>query len=144
MQISSVAGVTAPSPCLGLYAATKFAVEGMNEGLLREVGHLGIGVTIVELGMFGTSFVAALGITPARHADHDASVQAAFDRLAQLDPDVYGDPEDVARQIIAAVESADPPLRLPVGPDAVSAIRTKLTDELAALNEQTALTLPIG
>ncbi|WP_227979270.1 SDR family NAD(P)-dependent oxidoreductase [Nocardia spumae] len=134
VQISSIAGITAPSPGLGLYAATKFAVEGMNEGLIREVSHLGIGVTIVEPGMFGTGFVAALGMTPVRHPDYRASVQAAHDRLSQLGPGVYGDPDDAARQIIAAVDSADPPLRLPLGQDAIHAIRTKLTAELSALD----------
>ncbi|PPJ11143.1 short-chain dehydrogenase/reductase [Nocardia nova] len=134
VQISSVAGVAAPSPGLGLYAATKFAVEGMNEGLLREVAHLGIDVTIVEPGMFGTGFVASLGITPASHPDYGASVRAAFDRLSTLDPTVYGNPDDAAQQIIAAVESPIPPLRLPIGRDAITAIRAKLTAELAALD----------
>lgn len=134
VQISSVAGVTAPSPGLGLYAATKFTVEGMCEGLAKEVAHLGIGVTIVEPGMFGTNFVAALDITPVQHADYRASVEATRERLTQLDPSVYGDPDQAARQIIAAVESAAPPLRLPLGHDAVTAIRAKLTSELAALD----------
>ncbi|WP_217999959.1 SDR family NAD(P)-dependent oxidoreductase [Nocardia veterana] len=134
VQISSVAGVTAPSPGLGLYAATKFAVEGMNEGLLREVAHLGIGVTIVEPGMFGTSFVAALGITPVSAPDYRPSVQAAYDRLSTLNPSSYGDPAEAARHIIAAVDSPEPPLRLPVGQDAIAAIRGKLTEQLAALD----------
>ncbi|MFF0458070.1 SDR family oxidoreductase [Nocardia africana] len=134
VQISSVAGVAAPSPGLGLYAATKFAVEGMNEGLLREVAHLGIDVTIVEPGMFGTGFVASLGITPVDHPDYNASVAAAYDRLSTLDPSVYGDPDEAAQQIIAAVESPTPPLRLPIGRDAIAAIRAELTAELAALD----------
>ncbi|SUA48543.1 Uncharacterized oxidoreductase SAV2478 [Nocardia africana] len=134
VQISSVAGVAAPSPGLGLYAATKFAVEGMNEGLLREVAHLGIDVTIVEPGMFGTGFVASLGFTPVDHPDYGASVAATYDRLSTLDPSVYGDPDDAARQIIAAVDSPTPPLRLPIGRDAIAAIRAKLTAELAALD----------
>lgn len=135
VQISSVAGVAAPSPGLGLYAATKFTVEGMNEGLAREVAHLGIDVTIVEPGMFGTNFVATLGITPVQHTDYAASVQAAHERLSNLDPSIYGDPADAAQQIIAAAESPTPPLRLPLGLDAVTAIRAKLTSQLAALPE---------
>ncbi|WP_040867016.1 SDR family NAD(P)-dependent oxidoreductase [Nocardia exalbida] len=135
VQISSVAGVAAPSPGLGLYAATKFAVEGMNEGLSKEVAHLGIGVTIVEPGMFGTNFVAALDITSVQHPDYAASVEAARERLADLDPNVYGDPVHAAQQIIAAVESPTPPLRLPLGRDAVAAIHAKLTEQLAELPE---------
>ncbi|MFJ4657744.1 SDR family NAD(P)-dependent oxidoreductase [Nocardia sp. NPDC088792] len=133
VQISSVAGVAGASPGLGVYAATKFAVEGLNDGLAREVAHLGIDVTIVEPGMFGTSFAATLGITPVEHPDYHASVEATRERLAGLDPSAYGDPDEAARQIIAAAESATPPLRLPLGLDAVTAIRAKLTDQLAAL-----------
>jgi NAD(P)-dependent dehydrogenase (short-subunit alcohol dehydrogenase family) len=135
VQISSVAGVAAPSPGLGLYAATKFTVEGMNEGLSKEVAHLGIGVTIVEPGMFGTNFVAALDITSVQHPDYAASVGAAHQRLADLDPNAYGDPVHAAQQIIAAVESPTPPLRLPLGRDAVTAIHAKLTEQLAELPE---------
>jgi NAD(P)-dependent dehydrogenase (short-subunit alcohol dehydrogenase family) len=135
VQISSVAGVAAPSPGLGLYAATKFTVEGMNEGLSKEVAHLGIGVTIVEPGMFGTNFVAALDITSVQHPDYAASVGAAYQRLADLDPNAYGDPVHAAQQIIAAVESPQPPLRLPLGRDAVTAIHAKLTEQLAELPE---------
>ncbi|WP_406268950.1 SDR family NAD(P)-dependent oxidoreductase [Nocardia sp. NBC_00881] len=135
VQISSVTGVAPSTPGLGVYAATKFTVEGMSEALSREVAHLGIGVTIVEPGMFGTNFVAALGITPVRHPDYAASVEAARERLTQLDPSASGDPDQAAQQIIAAVESAAPPLRLPLGIDAVTAIRAKLTSQLAALND---------
>ncbi|MGV9720722.1 SDR family NAD(P)-dependent oxidoreductase [Nocardia beijingensis] len=138
VQISSVAGVAAPSPGLGLYAATKFSVEGMNEGLAKEVAHLGIGVTIVEPGMFGTNFVAALDITPVQHPEYAVSVEAARERLSRLDPSVYGDPSHAAQQIIAAVESPAPPLRLPLGLDAVTAIRAKLTDQLATLPQAVA------
>lgn len=127
-----------------VYAATKFTVEGMNEGLAREVAHLGIDVTIVEPGMFGTSFVAALGITPVRNPDYTASVEAARKRLTQLDPSAYGDPDQAAQQIIAAVESDTPPLRLPLGLDAVNAIRAKLTSQLTALDEWETTVAPAG
>ena len=135
VQISSVTGVAPSTPGLGVYAATKFAVEGMTEVLSREVAHLGIAVTIVEPGMFGTGFVAALGITAVRHPDYAASVEAAHARLTQLDPSAYGDPYQAAEQIVAAVESATSPLRLPLGLDAVTAIRAKLTSQLAALDD---------
>ncbi|MGF6886472.1 NAD(P)-dependent dehydrogenase (short-subunit alcohol dehydrogenase family) [Nocardia sp. GAS34] len=135
VQISSTAGVASPSPGLGLYAATKFAVEGMSEGLAKEVAHLGIGVTIVEPGMFGTNFVGALANTPVRHPDYAASVASTHERLSGLDAGVYGDPVEAARRIVAAVESPNPPLRLPLGRDAVTAIRAKLTNQLAELDE---------
>src|SRR5262249_4388242 len=47
VNISSIAGV-APVAGMGLYAAAKFAVEGMSESLAQELEPLGIHVTVVE------------------------------------------------------------------------------------------------
>ena len=41
------------------YAAAKFGVEGFSESLSKEVGPLGIKVTIVEPGGFRTDFAGA-------------------------------------------------------------------------------------
>jgi len=53
IQLSSVGGFTG-TPGWGIYAATKFAVEGFSEALAGELEPLGIDVTIVEPGLFRT------------------------------------------------------------------------------------------
>jgi len=53
IQLSSVGGFTG-TPGWGIYAATKFAVEGFSEALAGELKPLGIDVTIVEPGLFRT------------------------------------------------------------------------------------------
>lgn len=136
VQISSLAGVAPPAPGLAAYAATKFAVEGMNEALSAEIAHLGIRVMIVEPGDFRTGFGAALAITPVRHDDYLASVGRAGEHFAGLDPAALGDPDLAAAAIIAAVAAETPPLRLPLGRDALAGIRTKLHQQLTQLNEQ--------
>lgn len=55
VQMSSVGGVVSTVGG-GVYAGTKFAVEGISEALAKEVAHLGIRVTIVEPGPFRTDF----------------------------------------------------------------------------------------
>src|SRR6202046_286579 len=55
VNISSVAGRMA-HPGSGYYSASKFAVEGLSDGLRKELAPLGIGVTVVEPGGFRTDF----------------------------------------------------------------------------------------
>ena len=55
IQISSIGGRVGPTG-RAPYAAAKFGVEGFSESLSKEVGPLGIKVTIVEPGGFRTDF----------------------------------------------------------------------------------------
>ena len=49
------------SPFSTVYGATKFAVHGLAEGLRREVGPMGVRVSLVEPGMVLSGFQAAAG-----------------------------------------------------------------------------------
>ncbi|MGY4720997.1 SDR family NAD(P)-dependent oxidoreductase [Naumannella huperziae] len=131
VQISSLAGIAPPAPGLAVYAASKFAVEGMCEVLLKEVAHLGIGLTIVEPGDFRTGFGGALHVTPPTVADYADSVGRAAEGFASMDPVQLGDPDKAAAAIIDAVTSGRPPLRLALGDDAIESIRTKLTSQVS-------------
>src|ERR1700759_690978 len=55
IQLSSVLGLIS-RPVLGLYAASKFAVEGLSESLAAEVKGFGVKVTIVEPAGFDTDW----------------------------------------------------------------------------------------
>src|ERR1700748_1310202 len=55
IQLSSVLGLIAV-PVLGLYNASKFAVEGLSETLAAEVKGFGINVTLIEPGGFATDW----------------------------------------------------------------------------------------
>ena len=55
VNISSVAGRISPAGS-ALYAASKFAVEGLSGGLQKELQPLGINVMLVEPGPFRTNF----------------------------------------------------------------------------------------
>jgi NAD(P)-dependent dehydrogenase (short-subunit alcohol dehydrogenase family) len=126
VQISSLEGVAPAVAGESVYAGTKFAVEGIAEALAKDVAHLGIRVTIVEPGPLRTDFAAGAAVTPPRDHDYAESVGEAlewFERLAGQQPN---DPARVANAIIEAVESADPPLRLALGAEALRAIREKL------------------
>ena len=54
VNVSSVAGQDGLPSC-SLYAASKFAIEGLSESLAREVEPFGINVLIVEPGTYWLS-----------------------------------------------------------------------------------------
>ena len=88
-----------------------------------------IKVTLVEPGPHRTEFAsessAALG---ASIDDYAESVGAAREAFAGMDGTQPGDPERAAAAIIEAVESEDPPLRLPLGRMALDGVRAKLEE----------------
>lgn len=126
LQISSVAGFAA-TPGLGLYNASKFALEGYSEALALEVAGFGIRVTIVEPGPFRTDWAGASLTTPEKRID--AYADSAHQTIRTLDGysgSQPGDPAKAAAAMIAAVNSDAPPLRLPLGAMALGRIRAKL------------------
>ena len=133
VQMSSVGGVVATVGG-GIYAGTKFAVEGFSEGLAKEVAHLGIRVTIVEPGPFRTDFAGRSSRRARPIADYAESVGEAHERFLRMDGNQPNDPALGARAIIRAVEAEDPPLRLPLGPEAFRMIRAKLKEQRRELD----------
>ncbi|WP_433434853.1 oxidoreductase [Nonomuraea sp. CA-141351] len=134
VQISSLEGIAPIAAGETAYAGTKFAVEGLAEGLAKEVAHLGIKVTIVEPGPLRTDFAAgAIARTP-RSGDYADSVGKALEWFEGLSGRQPNDPFRVAAAIIEAVASPEPPLRLALGTEAVQAIREKLDSQRQALD----------
>lgn len=130
VNVTSVAGRVAP-PLDGMYAGSKFALEGLSEALKLEVGHFGIKVALVEPGFFSTTFSDNAHRFGMDTAPYDALEQAwseAADRL-RSGGDAPG-PESVAQVIADLVESDAPAFRTPVGDDAemVFAARAQMDD----------------
>lgn len=138
VQMSSVGGVRA-NPGHGIYAATKFALEGMSEGLAKEVAHLGIRVTIVEPGPFRTDFAGRSMSTAQPINDYAEVMNPMRERFREMDGSQAGDPARAAEAIIAAVEHDDPPLHLALGEQALSVIRAQLEARLRELEVWEAL-----
>jgi NAD(P)-dependent dehydrogenase (short-subunit alcohol dehydrogenase family) len=126
LNMSSGAGVGAV-PGLGLYSATKFAVEGMTEALAAEVAALGIKVTLIEPGAFNTGFPAG-GIVETRRR---LAAYATFTGHGAAGMRHWygahaGNPADAASAIVRIAGEPDPPLRLVLGADALGGVRRKL------------------
>jgi NAD(P)-dependent dehydrogenase (short-subunit alcohol dehydrogenase family) len=125
VQITSVAGLST-APGFGPYCAAKHALEGLSESLAAEVAPLGIRVLVVEPGAFRTSlFGDAFRTMPPldAYAPSVGPTREFVTRSAGAQP---GDPVKAARAIVDAVAAGAPTLRLPLGADAVAAIRQKL------------------
>jgi NAD(P)-dependent dehydrogenase (short-subunit alcohol dehydrogenase family) len=121
VQMSSFGGQVA-YPGFSAYCATKFALEGYSEALAAEVGPLGIAVVVVEPGAFRTGFSGPGLVQSGRIADYDATVGPTRDMITGIAGTQPGDPARAAAAILRALDADHPPLRLPLGDDAVDGI----------------------
>lgn len=131
IQVSSVLGV-ATLPILGLYNASKFAVEGFSETLATEVKSFGINVTLIEPNGFSTDWAgpSAIQTTPM---DIYQPVRDAFQ--AGLTDDSFGIPEATTDAILKLVDSPNPPLRLFLGKVALPWVKQVYEGRLAEWEE---------
>src|SRR5947209_4194592 len=134
IQISSIGGRVGPVG-RAAYAAAKFGIEGFSESLSKEVGPLGINVTIVEPGGFRTDFAGSSTALREGRKDYDETVGAAVRFQRDYDGSQPGDPVKAAAAVIQIVAMADPPLRLLLGSDAYAAAE-KHTHEILASDRQ--------
>lgn len=119
VQMSSQGGRMS-FPAVGSYSAGKFALEGWSEALAGEVAPFGIRVLIVEPSRFRTEFNASDVLnTAVQSATYDGVIGAVRTNLAEADGIQEGDPHRAARVIRNMLDTADAPLRLPLGAEAV-------------------------
>jgi NAD(P)-dependent dehydrogenase (short-subunit alcohol dehydrogenase family) len=122
VQISSQGGRVSP-PAFGAYCAAKWALEAISEALAAEVAPLGLRVLIVEPGSFRTEFGGARMHRSRAIPAYRASTGANRDYIDGIDGTQPGDPAKAAQAILHALDAPEPPLRLPLGRDAVDTIR---------------------
>ncbi|MET8761914.1 SDR family oxidoreductase [Lentzea sp. NPDC004782] len=111
VQVSSIGGIAA-FPSLGLYNASKWGLEGMSEALVQEVGPLGVKVTIVEPGPYGTDWSGASAVHTDPIAAYEPIRQARRSGAAARTP---RDPAVTADVLLRLVDLPEPPLRLFLG-----------------------------
>jgi NADP-dependent 3-hydroxy acid dehydrogenase YdfG len=111
LQVSSILGV-ATLPVLGLYNASKWAVEGISETLASEVKDFGIKVTIVEPNGFSTDWGGASALHSEPISAYDDVKQQFY---AGFTEDSIGKPEATSDAILQVVDQENPPLRIFLG-----------------------------
>ena len=128
VNISSVGGLVA-FPGVGFYNATKFAVTGYSEALAKEVGALGIKVTVIAPSGFRTDWAGrSANNTKIVIDDYAATAHANQNTIRGYSGNQPGDPVRAAKAIVKVVESATPPVRLMLGAGALKGIRNKIVE----------------
>lgn len=120
INVGSIAGRVA-FPALSAYSATKFAIEGLSEGMSWELAPFGIKIAVIEPGMIKTNFMndvimAKKSLDPASpYAPMIQSMNATMGPLLEN----AAPAQLVADAVLQAAMSADPEPRYLVDKDAV-------------------------
>lgn len=127
IQISSIGGVNA-FPGLGLYHASKWALEGFSQSLAWEVRDFGIHVTLVEPSGFSTDWSGPSAKISGPIEVYDPIREKMRARRAGSMP---GDPEATGAAMLAIVDAPEPPLRVFFGDVGLPMIRKEYANRLA-------------
>jgi NAD(P)-dependent dehydrogenase (short-subunit alcohol dehydrogenase family) len=111
IQVSSILGV-ATLPVLGLYNASKFAVEGLFDTLATEVKDFGIKVSLIEPNGYETDFGGSSAINSQSIDAYEGVKQALRESATE---DMYGKPEATTEAVLKLIDTENPPLRLFLG-----------------------------
>ncbi|MDQ1731563.1 MAG: hypothetical protein QOK10_1722 [Pseudonocardiales bacterium] len=110
IQVSSIGGISA-FPMVGMYHASKWALEGFSQALSAEVADFGIKVTLIEPGGFSTDWSGP----SAKHSEPLAAYDEFRDKAQQWRAQrnsTPGDPKASAAAILRVVDADEPPLRV--------------------------------
>jgi NAD(P)-dependent dehydrogenase (short-subunit alcohol dehydrogenase family) len=131
VQVSSVGGVLS-FPSLGVYAASKWAVEGLSEALAAEVAGQNIKVTLVEPGPYPTDWPGASAVNSEPDPLYDGVRQALAEGLDLSD---LGDPKAVGPALLTIVDTENPPLRVFFGRPPIQLAKDHYARKLATWAE---------
>jgi NAD(P)-dependent dehydrogenase (short-subunit alcohol dehydrogenase family) len=144
INITSVSGLAAWAGT-GIYAGSKYALEGVGQTLAQDVAALGIKVTNVEPGGIRTDYAArSLRVTARRIADYDATAHQAERVLTANSGKEGGDPGKMAAAILRIAGAPDAPVQLLLGADAVHYATQSMAAFQEAFGRWAALSLSTG
>jgi NAD(P)-dependent dehydrogenase (short-subunit alcohol dehydrogenase family) len=122
LQVSSIGGISA-FPNIGIYNASKWALEAFSQSLAQEVAGFGIKVTVIEPAGYSTDWSGSSAKRARPLPVYDEfRVEAEKGRQARVaNP---GDPVATRQAVLKIVDSDNPPLRIFFGASPL-AIATK-------------------
>jgi NADP-dependent 3-hydroxy acid dehydrogenase YdfG len=126
LQVSSIGGVNA-FPTVGLYHASKWALEGFSQSLSTEVAGLGIKVTLIEPGGYATDWGGASAVRSVEMPAYAGARAGIASLRTSFKP---GDPQATATAILKVVDAAEPPLRIFLGTTGLPMTRAEYAKRL--------------
>jgi NAD(P)-dependent dehydrogenase (short-subunit alcohol dehydrogenase family) len=142
IQVSSIGGISAFAN-IGMYHASKWALEGISQSLSLEVADFGIKVTVVEPGGFSTDW----GGSSARHATPSPAYDAEREKSARFRAQrthQAGDPTASSAAILKLVDAPAPPLRVFFGDGPLGIATADYESRLATWREWEWLSIEAG
>jgi NAD(P)-dependent dehydrogenase (short-subunit alcohol dehydrogenase family) len=127
VMVSSVAGKNG-NPLMSAYSASKHAIEGLSEGLRREMMLFGIDVIIVAPGAVKTPIWAKaddVDISSYRNSPFFPALEKIRKFMRQLGENGLP-PEKIAEAIVGALTTASPKVRYAITPDPMRHIITAI------------------
>lgn len=129
LNVASIGGLRS-FPAVGFYNATKYAVDGLSEALMKEVAPLGIKVTVICPSGFQTDWAGrSANNTTIKIEDYKDTAWKNMSDLRGYSGNQPGDPVKAAKAMIQVTEIENPPMRLLLGAAALKGAYLKL-DEL--------------
>jgi NAD(P)-dependent dehydrogenase (short-subunit alcohol dehydrogenase family) len=123
INVGSLSGLSA-IPFLGVYSASKFALEGYTEALRHEVKPFNIHVSLTEAGFLKTPMMNHRQLAAHRLAEYDPWRQRALNAIRAQEEKGPG-PEVVAETLLDIVSSKTPRLRYLIGRQAKTVTRLR-------------------
>ncbi len=139
LNITSIGGLKT-FPGVGIYNASKFALEAIGESLSQQVKPLGIHVTNIEPSGFRTDWAGrSATFVDTQIEDYRPTVGENLRGIQSYSGRQPGDPVRAARIMFDLVRQPNPPLHLPLGKAAVKGAREKFEGILREVSEQAEL-----
>jgi NAD(P)-dependent dehydrogenase (short-subunit alcohol dehydrogenase family) len=110
IQVSSIGGIVA-FPNVGIYHASKWALEGFSQSLAQEVAPFGVHVTLIEPAGFSTDWSGSSSRT-AEALPAYADLHAENEQVRKTRWAAQGDPKASAAAVLKVVDADEPPLRV--------------------------------
>ena len=107
IQVSSIGGISA-FPLVGIYHASKWALEGFTQSLAQEVAGFGIKVTLVEPGGFDTDWRSASAVV----ADAQPQYAILHDAMNSRSSGPQPKPVGFGSAILKIIDAEKAPLRV--------------------------------
>jgi NAD(P)-dependent dehydrogenase (short-subunit alcohol dehydrogenase family) len=127
IQVSSIGGITA-FPNIGMYHASKWALEGISQALSLEVAQFGTKVTLVEPTGYSTDWGGPSAKRATPMPVYEPLREASANRWKGRE---RGHPDATAPAMLKLVDMANPPLRIFFGKETVDMAHAEYAKRLA-------------